>query len=98
MAAEEPGEVRQRYQVPDPGINKITYENATALDRFDPFTHDAGERATVIALRRCRPWSRQSHPVPQPPSVQPEAYRTRQGDHRYGRPRISWEGTLVSFR
>jgi predicted TIM-barrel fold metal-dependent hydrolase len=41
----------QTANVPDADIHKITWENACRFFNFDPFAHQARERATVGALR-----------------------------------------------
>jgi len=43
--------IKQLYGVPDGEINKITYENAVRVFRFDPFAHRPKEKCTVGALR-----------------------------------------------
>jgi hypothetical protein len=43
--------MKQLSGVPDDEINKITYENAMRLFRYDPFAHRPRERSTVGALR-----------------------------------------------
>ncbi|ABW16428.1 amidohydrolase 2 [Parafrankia sp. EAN1pec] len=50
-APEELGEVMNRLAVPEPEINKMTYENALRWYSFDPFAHVPREHATVGALR-----------------------------------------------
>jgi hypothetical protein len=51
-AADELGEVMERYAVPDADINKMTHENAMRWYSFDPFSHVPREQATVGALRK----------------------------------------------
>ena len=51
-AADELGEVMERFEVPDSDINKMTHENAMRWYSFDPFTHVPREQATVGALRK----------------------------------------------
>jgi predicted TIM-barrel fold metal-dependent hydrolase len=51
-AADELGEVMERFEVPDSDIDKMTHENAMRWYSFDPFTHVPREQATVGALRK----------------------------------------------
>jgi hypothetical protein len=80
-AAEELGEVLERYEVPDEDINKMTHENAMRWYSFDPFTHVPRERATVGALRKQAEGhdvsiQSRSHRLIQP-EEKLEAYRSR---------------------
>jgi predicted TIM-barrel fold metal-dependent hydrolase len=43
--------IKQLDGVPDDEINKMTYENAMRVFRFDPFAHRPKEKCTVGALR-----------------------------------------------
>jgi hypothetical protein len=43
--------IKQLDGVPDDEINKMTYENATRIFRYDPFATIPREKATVSALR-----------------------------------------------
>jgi predicted TIM-barrel fold metal-dependent hydrolase len=80
-AADELGEVLERFEVPDDDINKMTYENAMRWFSFDPFAHVPREQATVGALRRAA----QGHDVairprstrPLDPEAKLDGYRVR---------------------
>ena len=43
--------IKQLDAVADDEINRITYENAMRIFRFDPFPHRPKEKCTVGALR-----------------------------------------------
>jgi len=46
---------KQLAGVPDDEVNKLTYENAMRIYRFDPFAHRAKNECTVGALRALTP-------------------------------------------
>lgn len=50
-APEQLAAVFDTYDVPDPEINQMTYENAMRWYNFDPFKHIPKEQCTVGALR-----------------------------------------------